>query len=142
MDEFPCDELSKPEEFKCNPTPFVIASCFNRTQATNNSKTRGNKGTRRTPRNQNVTPRKRNTQKKTDFTPSRQQDSPLKHCSPFMLSQMKTISAAIASPVNISLNEKGEKIKQSKPQKEEKESKEQKESPAKEEEKEAVKDKK
>lgn len=129
VDEFPCNELSKPVEFKCNPTPFVIASCFNRAQATDSSKDRGNKTKGRAPRNQYVTPRKRST-KKSDFPPT---NSPLKHCSPFMLSQMKTISAAISNPVNINIpfNGKGQKIEKRKPQREEKKSKEQKESTAK-----------
>ncbi|PFX26641.1 uncharacterized protein LOC111328679 [Stylophora pistillata] len=126
VDEFPCNELSKPVEFKCNPTPFVIASCFNRAQATDNSKSGGYKGTRRAPRNQYVPSRKRST-KKSDFTPI---NSPLKHSSPFMVTQMKTIRAAISNPVNINIhfNEKGPKMENRKPQREEKEPKEQKES--------------
>ena len=63
VDEFPCNELSKSGEFKCNPTPFLIASCFNRNQAKDSSKKTGRKSAaRKTPRKQNPTPTKKNQQ--------------------------------------------------------------------------------
>ena len=136
VDEFPCNELSKNEEFKCNPTPFVIASCFNRTQVSDNNKGRGNKGTRRTPRNQNGTPRKRNVQKPDSTGTTKQQDSPLKPCVPLMLQQMKKISAEISNPMNKIFNEKDDKLEHVKAKKDEKETEK---SPAPLEEKKAVK---
>lgn len=140
VEEFPCNELSKHEEFKCNPTPFVIASCFNRTQVSENSNSRGNKGTRRTTRNPNPSPRKRNTQKPVSTITTKKQDSPLKSCTPQLLQQrVKTISAEIKSPANKMLTRQGDKLEHNKPKKEEKEPKE---SPVVLEEKKAVKDEK
>ena len=77
VDEFPCKELSKTEEFKCNPTPFILASCFNRNQVKDTSNNNmGNKTTKRAPRKANSTPRKRNTQN-ADSPKTSKQDSPL-----------------------------------------------------------------
>lgn len=118
LDEFPCNELSKNEEFKCNPTPFVIASCFNRTQVTDNGNSRGNKGTRRTPRNQNGAPKRRNVQKPNPTVTTKQQDSPLKTCTPLMLQQQKTIRAEITNPMNKIFNGKGDKLERVKPKEE------------------------
>lgn len=139
VDEFPCNELAKNEEFKCNPTPFVIASCFNRTQVTDNSKSRGNKSTRRTPRNQNGTPRKRNQQKPDSTVTTKQQDSPLKPCVPLILQQMKTVTAEIINPMSKIFNEKDDKLEHVKAKKEEKE---REKSPVPLEEKKAVRDEK
>jgi len=98
VDEFPCNELSKNEEFKCNPTPFIIASCFNRTQLTDNGKRKGNKGKRRTPKKQNSTPRKRNPQT-ADSAKLMKQDSPCKPNKPLMLQQLKSpLSAEKTNP--------------------------------------------
>ena len=77
VDEFPCKELSKTEEFKCNPTPFILASCFNRNQVKENSDNNmGNKTTKRAPRKANSTPRKRNTQIHADSPKTSKQHSP------------------------------------------------------------------
>lgn len=100
LDEFPCNELAKNEEFKCNPTPFVIASCFNRTQVTDKNDRKGNKGSRRAPRNQNGAPRRKNTAQKPNLSvTTKQQDSPLETCAPFML-QQKTHRTEITNPIN------------------------------------------
>ena len=127
LDEFPCNELAKNEEFKCNPTPFVIASCFNRTQVTDkNNTTKGNKGSRRAPRNQNGAPRKRNTAQKPSLSvTTKQKDSPLETCAPFML-QQKMIMTEITNPINKIITEKVDKIRHVKP----KEEKAQEKSPA------------
>ena len=45
-DEFPCSDVGASEEYRCNPTPFIVASCFNRTQLTAN---KGGGGARRAP---------------------------------------------------------------------------------------------
>ena len=129
LDEFPCTEFAKNEEFKCNPTPFVIASCFNRTQVTDKNNRKGNKGSRRVPRNQNGAPRRRNTAQKPNLSvTTKQQDSPLETCAPLML-QQKTIRTEITNPINKIVNEKVDKVGHVKP----KEEKPQKNSPVKEE---------
>ncbi|XP_032243294.2 microtubule-associated protein futsch [Nematostella vectensis] len=38
IDRPPCTDLPSLPEFKCNPTPFVVASCFNRTQVTKSAR--------------------------------------------------------------------------------------------------------
>ena len=101
VDEFPCQELSKNEEFKCNPTPFVIASCFNRNQVKENSNNngKGNKAARRTPRKQNSTPRRRNPQNN-DSSKTTKQNSPRQPCEPSTLQQLKSpLSAEKTNPV-------------------------------------------
>lgn len=100
VDEFPCTELSKNEEFKGNPTPFVIASCFNRTQVTENSNNSGKgvKGTRRTPRKQHNTPRKRN-QQGAGSVKTTKQDARPKPNEPLALQQLKSpLSAEKKNP--------------------------------------------
>ena len=63
VDEFPCNELPISGEFKCDPTPFLIASCFNRNQAKDSSKKTGRKSAaKKTPKKQNPTPTKKNQQ--------------------------------------------------------------------------------
>ena len=141
VDEFPCNELSKNEEFKCNPTPFVIASCFNRSQATENSNNngKGNKGARRTPRKQNSTPRKRN-QQNTDSPKTTKQDTVLKPSKPLMLQQLKSpLSAEKKNPVRRLFYEQGEKSGKTSPRKEENLTKK---SPVKQAEKKAIHDQK
>ena len=113
LDEFPCNELAKNEEFKCNPTPFVIACCFNRTQVTNKNNSKGNKGLRRAPRNQNGTPRRRNAQKPNSTVTTK---LPLKACAPLM-PQQKTIRTELKNPMN-KINQKVDKIQHIKPNEE------------------------
>ena len=138
LDEFPCNELAKNEEFKCNPTPFVIASCFNRTQVTDKNDRKGNKGSRRAPRNQNGAPRRKNTAQKPNLSvTTKQQDSPLETCAPFML-QQKTIRTEITNPINKIINGKVGKFGHVKP----KEEKAQEKSPVQEEEKRAIREEK
>ena len=120
MDEFPCNELSKNEEFKCNPTPFVIASCFNRSQVTENSKNngKGNKGARRTPRKQNSAPKKKN-QHSNESTKTTKQATVLKPSKPLMLQQLKSpLSAEKKNPARRLFYEQGEKSEKSSPRKE------------------------
>ena len=117
LDEFPCTELAKNEEFKCNPTPFVIASCFNRTQVTDKTNSKGNRGSRRAPRNQNGAPRKRNLQKPNSTVTTKPQSSPVKTCAPLML-QQKTIRTEITNPMNKTLNGKVDKLEHVKPKEE------------------------
>ena len=63
VDEFPCNELPISVEFKCNPTPFLIASCFNRNQAKESSKKTGRKSAaKKTSKKQNPTPTKKSQQ--------------------------------------------------------------------------------
>ena len=116
LDEFPCNELAKNEEFKCNPTPFVIACCFNRTQVTNKNNSKGNKGLKRAPRNQNGTPRRRNVQKPNSTVTTKLQDSPLKACAPLM-PQQKTIRTELKNPMN-KINQKVDKLAHVKPNEE------------------------
>lgn len=117
LDEFPCNELAKNEEFKCNPTPFVIASCFNRTQVRDNSNSKGSKGSRRAPRNQNGTPRRRNVQKPNSTVTTKLQDSPLKACS-VLMPQQETIRTEITNPVHKIINGKVDKLEHVKPKEE------------------------
>ena len=116
LDEFPCNELAKNEEFKCNPTPFVIASCFNRTQVTDKNNSKGNKGSRRAPRNQNGTPRRRNAQRP-NSTVTKLQDAPLKACA-MLMPQQKTIRTEITKPINNIIIGKADKLEQVKPNEE------------------------
>ena len=89
VDEFPCNELSKNEDFKCNPTPFVIASCFNRSHVTNNSKNTGRKNTgRRQPRKRTPTPRKKN-QQTVETEDKSKQETAIKANKPSMLKQQE-----------------------------------------------------
>ena len=90
VDEFPCNELSKNEDFKCNPTPFVIASCFNRSQVRDNSKTTVRKNTgRRPPRKQTPTQRKKNQQTVASENKTKQETT-IKTNKPSMLEQEKS----------------------------------------------------
>lgn len=62
-DEPPCSDFVARHEYKCDPTPFLVASCFNRTQVeeTRGKKDKGGQGSRRTPtKRQSTTPRKIN----------------------------------------------------------------------------------
>ena len=118
LDEFPCNELAKNEEFKCNPTPFVIASCFNRTLVTDKNNRKGNKGSRRAPRNQNGAPRRRNAAQKPNLSvTTEQQNSPLETCAPLML-QQKTIRTEVTNPINKIINGEVDKLRQVKPKEE------------------------
>lgn len=144
MDEFPCNELSKNEEFKCNPTTFVIASCFNRRQVTENSNNgKGNKGARRTPRKQTSnTPRKRNPQN-ADSVKTSKQESPLKASKPLMLQQLKSpLSAEKTNPARKLFNEQGDKLGQVTLRRKEESSRTKAKSPEKLDEKKSTKDKK
>ena len=118
LDEFPCNELAKNEEFKCNPTPFVIASCFNRTQVADKNNSKGNKSSRRAPRNQNGTPRRRNVQKPNSTVATKQQDWPVKTCAPLMLQQKTICRTEIPNPMNDIFNGKVDKLEHVKPQEE------------------------
>lgn len=118
VDEFPCKELSKTEEFKCNPTPFILASCFNRNQVKDNSNNNmGNKTTKRAPRKANSIPRKRNTQN-ADSPKTSKQDSPLQLSK---LQQMRSpLSAEKTNPARrLFTEEQRDKIKNVTPRKEE-----------------------
>lgn len=118
VDEFPCKQLSKTEEFKCNPTPFILASCFNRNQVKDTSNNNmGNKTTKRAPRKANFTPRKRNTQNvNSPKTPK--QDSPLQLSK---LQQIRSpLSAEKTNPARrLFTEEQFDKIKNVTPRKEE-----------------------
>lgn len=138
LDEFPCNELAKNEEFKCNPTPFVIASCFNRTQVTDKNNRKGNKSSRRPPRNQNGAPRRRNAAQKPNLSvTTEQQNSPLDTRASLML-QQKTIRKEIANSINKIIDGKVDKLGHVKP----KEEKPQENSPVQKEEKRAIREEK
>ena len=100
VDEFPCNELRNNEEFKCNPTPFVLASCFNRTQVTENHSNTGERktGARRTPRKPNSTPSKK-TQSITEQpkTGSKQPTTPVRSNTRFMADRLKMFNLQMSN---------------------------------------------